>query len=127
MVTNNPKTNMYDVFMFYNSRNIQSNIQDMNTGADEVIHNEFDQGLYLDKIFGSVSLKTLPTQNKMTNENDDDLNMLHTCVCDCSCSKRSGFNTLAPYRIGHSLIRKKIHVCQHFASCKYSGKTCRDV
>ena len=54
--------------------------------------------------------------------NEDKRN--YVCVCACNCRDRYGFATLAPYKIGHSLTRKKIFVCQHFASCKFSGKTC---
>jgi hypothetical protein len=66
------------------------------------------------------TLKTLKTFNTNTL-----FSKKHVCICDCDCRYRDGFFTLAPYRIGHSLVNKKIYVCQHFASCKFSGKTCK--
>src|SRR5277367_1529369 len=82
------------------------------------------------------------TSNSMSNiidkDDEDRINIMyqykcqyqcqhheHVCVCNCICRDRKGFETLAPYRIGHSLAGTDVFVCQHFASCKFSGKTCK--
>jgi hypothetical protein len=74
-----------------------------------------------------ISLVTKIILNEI-NEQEEKFKMNyspnHICICKCQCRDRKGFATLAPYRVGHSLSTN-IFVCQHFASCKFSGKTCK--
>lgn len=100
-------------------------IEDINNNLNErynlpdlifCFDSEFDDDTYTYDI-ESLSIDTFNINSKCSDK--------YVCKCTCDCRNRNGFFTLAPYKIGHSLINKKIHVCQHFASCKFSGKTCR--
>lgn len=66
------------------------------------------------------------------NENNENIktNIIYgnyVCVCDCNCREQKGYDTLAPYKVGRGLLRKNVFVCQHFASCAFSGKTCKKI